>query len=49
MASCSNCGKKLSCGCQKKKASNGTSVCNSCSAQYEKQLKLKNTIDKLTK
>jgi len=49
MAACSNCGKKLSCGCQKKTASDGRSVCNSCSTQYEKQLKLKNIIDKVPK
>ena len=30
--------KKLSCGCQKKKASNGQTVCNDCKAQYEQQL-----------
>jgi transcription elongation factor Elf1 len=38
MATCSNCKKSLSCGCQKRKASNGTSVCSNCSAAYEKTI-----------
>lgn len=37
MAQCSNCKKNLSCGCQKKKASDGTSVCASCITSYEAQ------------
>lgn len=36
MAKCGNCGKSLSCGCQKRKASNGASVCSNCIASYEK-------------
>lgn len=39
MAKCLNCGKSLSCGCQKKKASDGKSVCTNCIAQYELKLK----------
>ena len=39
MSSCPNCGKKLSCGCQRRKASNGATVCSSCLQQYEKSLK----------
>ena len=35
MAQCSNCKKSLSCGCQKRKASNGTSVCSNCIGTYE--------------
>jgi hypothetical protein len=38
MATCSNCKKSLSCGCQKRKASNGTSVCASCITNYESKL-----------
>jgi hypothetical protein len=38
MATCSNCKKSLSCGCQKRKASNGTSVCASCITIYESKL-----------
>lgn len=37
MAKCGNCGKSLSCGCQKRKASDGASVCSSCVANYEKR------------
>lgn len=44
MSKCLNCGRNLTCGCQKKKASDGKSVCASCAAQYE--LKLKATINK---
>ena len=36
---CSNCGKALSCGCQKRKASDGRSVCASCVDAYEASLK----------
>jgi len=45
MAKCLNCGKSLSCGCQKKKASDGKLVCTTCIANYELKLKtiIKNT------
>jgi transcription elongation factor Elf1 len=49
MATCSNCGRKLSCGCQKRKASDGRSVCSNCSGTYETKLKLKNRTDKVPK
>jgi uncharacterized protein YbaR (Trm112 family) len=42
MASCPNCKKKLSCGCQKAKASNGTVVCKSCKKNYESLIKTNN-------
>lgn len=32
---CSNCKTKLSCGCQQRVASNGTSVCSNCISSYE--------------
>lgn len=35
MAACPNCGKVLSCGCQKKKASDGKVVCANCINKYE--------------
>jgi len=35
MAQCSNCKKNLSCGCQKRTASDGVSVCSNCSVAYE--------------
>jgi transcription elongation factor Elf1 len=38
MSACPNCGTKLSCGCQKKKASNGTFVCRGCITKYERSL-----------
>lgn len=39
MSACPNCKRKLSCGCQKKKASNGSIVCSSCITSYEKKVK----------
>lgn len=36
---CSNCNSQLSCGCQKRTASDGKQVCTSCSAAYENKLK----------
>ena len=41
MATCKNCKKTLSCGCQKAKASDGTSVCRSCKTKYEASIKSK--------
>jgi transcription elongation factor Elf1 len=38
MSTCPNCGSQLSCGCQKKKASNGTLVCKSCIFKYEQSI-----------
>jgi hypothetical protein len=38
-ATCQNCKAKLSCGCQKRVASNGTSVCTQCLIAYEANLK----------
>jgi hypothetical protein len=42
MATCNNCRKRLSCGCQKAKASDGASVCKGCKASYEASIKKKN-------
>jgi transcription elongation factor Elf1 len=39
MSACPNCGKKLSCGCQRKTASNGRTVCTTCASNYEASLK----------
>jgi hypothetical protein len=39
MSSCPNCGNQLSCGCQRRTASNGVSVCSSCLSAYEASLK----------
>ena len=40
---CSNCGTKLSCGCQQRTASDGKSVCSTCITAYEQSLKPKTT------
>lgn len=36
---CTNCGAKLSCGCQKRTASDGKQVCSNCLAKYELTIK----------
>ena len=36
---CPNCGAKLTCGCQKKVASDGKQVCSNCLSLYEQMLK----------
>jgi hypothetical protein len=38
MSTCSNCKKTLSCGCQRRVASNGVQVCSSCLGTYEASL-----------
>jgi hypothetical protein len=35
---CSNCRAALSCGCQKRVASDGKQVCSSCIDAYERKL-----------
>jgi hypothetical protein len=35
---CPNCNAKLSCGCQRRTASDGKQVCSSCSPAYEQKL-----------
>ena len=37
---CPNCNTKLSCGCQKKLASDGKQVCTSCLQGYETIIKV---------
>jgi len=49
MAVCSNCKSQLSCGCQRKIASDKTSVCNNCIGQYEAKLKTQKTKEDLKK
>ena len=39
MSACTNCGNKLSCGCQKRIASDKKSVCANCLSSYEISLK----------
>ena len=38
MSACLNCGTKLSCGCQKRVASDGVQVCSACLDAYERKL-----------
>jgi len=40
---CTNCRTKLGCGCQKRVASDGTSVCASCITNYETNIKQSQT------
>ena len=35
---CKNCGKKLSCGCKKRAAKDGTSCCSTCVQSYNNSL-----------
>jgi hypothetical protein len=35
---CPNCNAQLSCGCQRRTASNGTMCCDGCIANYEARL-----------
>ena len=39
---CQNCNSPISCGCQKRVASDGKQVCSSCLDAYERSLKVKN-------
>lgn len=36
---CPNCKTKLSCGCSRRRASNGAQCCTKCIAAYEAKLK----------
>lgn len=36
---CPNCAKPITCGCQKKVASDGKQVCSNCVAAYEQMLR----------
>lgn len=37
---CPNCNSAITCGCQKRVASDGKQVCSSCLAVYEQKLKI---------
>lgn len=39
MSTCANCGNRLSCGCQKRTASDGKACCSNCIASYEASIK----------
>jgi hypothetical protein len=48
MAKCNNCNANLGCSCQRRTASNGTSVCSNCVSSYERNLKqLKNDVNNI--
>ena len=49
MSVCSNCKSKLSCGCQRRKASDGTQVCANCLTKYEAKIKASQVKDNLQK
>jgi hypothetical protein len=35
---CGNCGRKMSCGCQARTASDGKRVCTNCKSAYEAKI-----------
>jgi len=45
---CSNCNRKLTCGCQKKTASDGTACCNSCVGAINTKAKVTVTVSPTT-
>jgi hypothetical protein len=47
-ATCPNCKTRLSCGCQTRKASNGTAVCTNCIGKFEASLKIASQATKQT-
>ena len=44
MATCPNCKNKMSCGCQKRTAKDGKTVCSKCITSYEVELKQRKTL-----
>jgi hypothetical protein len=40
MSQCSNCNQTLTCGCQRRNASNGVQVCSNCLSSYESQIQI---------
>ena len=42
MSQCSNCNQTLTCGCQRRNASNGVQVCSNCLSNYESQIQATN-------
>lgn len=39
-STCANCGATMSCGCQRRQASNGASACSSCVGALEAKIKV---------
>lgn len=48
MPTCSNCNKTLSCGCQRRVASDGAQVCSTCVISYEATVKNKPVVKPTT-
>ena len=48
MSQCLNCKQNLSCGCQKRNASNGVQVCSNCLSSYESQIQATNQSSVIT-
>lgn len=46
MSTCLNCKSRITCGCQKRKASDGKQVCSSCLSKYEASLKVKQPVSR---
>lgn len=46
---CPNCGNKITCGCQKRTASDGKQVCSNCITNYENQLRAKKAYEEQLK
>jgi hypothetical protein len=42
---CANCGATLTCGCQKKVASDGKLCCSKCVTSYEQKIKSNSSVD----
>jgi len=42
MSQCSNCKQSITCGCQRRNASNGVQVCTNCLSSYESQIQVTN-------
>jgi hypothetical protein len=50
MAHCSNCQKPITCGCQKRTASDGRSCCSTCITAYENSIgsnKMRKNVEQL--
>lgn len=49
MDSCPNCGAFISCGCQRRTATDGKIVCTNCLESYEQDLLRQKSIDNASK
>lgn len=44
-STCQNCGTRMSCGCQKRTATNGASACSNCVSELNAKLAAAPTVD----